>query len=1352
MFRRINKIIENNPLKQRLNSFDGQARLPWGKNGGQVAIILILVIAAALIFYAVSLNLGRLTQTRALVTIASNTSASLLASNMASYGQQLSSTSLKGRDEVCGWTGFMAVLIALVIILIVAWSQQWWLLEGTKLLLAIVTVALAVTAVVVQAVVLQPGLTQSWNRIIRQTLSMRNQFTEGAIQSALGKVVTDSVQVPDVNDMDGDRIWVAPSELNSLPFADQISRFGMYYNERLQKIGPFTPGPAIDEFIRALDEFVHERAGGDGWAIHDPMPPEQCVGQAECFPCCFPDTVTFEGEEPLIELRPTDCPNSTNDTFWAGECGPASPYGAAYPWLYDPFYENPNNAFFSFRELIGLDDEHRDFYKDENDPNSDPASIPGLGRPTQFFHDGEDGGDPGFRLEDATGFYVPPYYFPTVPETRRGIYPFFYKMNDWGVDLAEVRTNLFDLPEPTDSRECHWCDVRGADCRTCDGLPPHPHPLEIPPLVLPLDPDPLSPDGLIYNTTYFVDGIGNPVDTDPNKAGNPPLAVDRVTIPLPGNIIAEDEDPPVCAQDTLYPPPGSADGFWREGGDRFCSPTAPYYLECPKGESCDLAEDKELFPDDAVDDLVYELANFIDWARRLLANAQTDMQALSDDFPNWYPEAAIWIEPEGTPPGPKRSVPCYLCDLKLPDEDETKLPEGILYIWLDEMTVMRDRILGWINNYNDATDVNEGYLGGSCTSTNDPLVPAVWCVPDAGLACPEVPPDEAATFDSNRNDVQGDVEDIVACLNYNLDGYDHVAAEAFRGCIGPPCNPANCIVGAGGTLPEFHLNGVTRYNYPVTVIDCDEGPEGWARGNPWYDAMERNLGLATKPSSMAQGNRTRFANCGNSCSLADCHELPRSMVPFASAPNYDPQNYQPLDLDTANGNWKDITAFNDCLNNCNPENCRVGPRLPTVHSSDGTPYAAYPAPVGGAPTAADCADWGPTNPWFDVIVLNKASVTPPDEPDMVPMIACAYQCSNATCQAMPAQNAATTVTYFPDNGDPLAHDFEAGGDCVDGRLDSGSSWYPEVNTALSETLGSSSCDLDEGWLDQTRQSTIEATNQMAKFGKRRDFLQGRLTEAQNILHILGEDLDGDGVIDTGAIRMFTDFLLGPAADLILARIDYDDIQDDAGLPFEAVYGWRSEDISPVAPGKWHIVKVEARVPGACETACGHSQARNSDPGWPRIHTYTKNWGTRRCYRLVNTRGVVKFRTTRWDEDKTSGSLFFPNGAPLWRFRSTNPQRPADGTDNPAHLAGDARCASSTIQPPLASSELKKRYYGAFMMNQFHPIDDPENNARCWNLAHRFLSRGVVNETCAEYYFHEGPGQGMGLKFVPCQEF
>ena len=90
MFQWLNKKIKSG-IKPRL----------YQSQKGQVAVVIIFVIGLSLMFYAVSLNLGRIAEKKTVVTVASNVGASQRASLMASYGHQLShSPPLEGERKL----------------------------------------------------------------------------------------------------------------------------------------------------------------------------------------------------------------------------------------------------------------------------------------------------------------------------------------------------------------------------------------------------------------------------------------------------------------------------------------------------------------------------------------------------------------------------------------------------------------------------------------------------------------------------------------------------------------------------------------------------------------------------------------------------------------------------------------------------------------------------------------------------------------------------------------------------------------------------------------------------------------------------------------------------------------------------------------------------------------------------------------------------------------------------------------------------------------------------------------------------------------------------------------------------
>ncbi len=753
---------------------------------GQVAVILILVTAIALIFYAISLNFGRLSQLKTITTIASNTGTSLLASEMASYGQKVAVEKISGDRKRCKSSGvFRAIVIGIGAIVLAYFTVG----------LSLGILLLVVATVVMQITVIEPGLTNSWHTIMAKVLTPQDMFIEKGIQTALQGAVTDTVQVADLNDADEDGVFGLDAD--GVP-KDRIGRYGFYYYEnRLKKVLPKNTGP-LDRFLCELNDFLHDDEcmhRSPGWGLYDPLNRSIPVGYtggcatAECDWCCLPDVDLKYGEV----IRPPEC-SSTVD--WNAVCGAKSPYGLNYPWVYDSYYENREDGFLfvSFREQLGRDDEHMDYYRNSANPDEIPQTL-------------HLAGDEGFHLNDTTNFYVPPYYNPVPWEKRRGIFPFFYKAADWALDLT--RRN------PVGNREhCYWSDYTNGYDPSCP-LPPLSAELGgplAPRLNLPINP---AAPALIYNKNPYVDDVLD------NIPGNPPLAPDKVG--LPQNVFAPNDD---CAQNALTDV--TVDGFWKRGGDRFCSGAWPYAEHCPKHGECSFGTESvdcacgqtadvitppgtpDNWPDDVLDDLVYHMPAFIQWAEESVLSGSI---RLAGQFEVWYQGAAQWIEP-GTDPPPvgSNAVAGDTCF------SETCKPEdGWLHRWRKQIQMMVDRL----------ENLRTVSYAGIDTDGPGPITPCnqVWCVPRAG--CVSIPAAEEATF-GTRN-----IEGVIACLNWNAnnsitDGVTAATgnAEKFQACDNacraPDYNAANffCANLPRSLVPGFAPSVFDDVNIPlVTTLE-----------------------------------------------------------------------------------------------------------------------------------------------------------------------------------------------------------------------------------------------------------------------------------------------------------------------------------------------------------------------------------------------------------------------------------------------------------------------------------------------------------------------------------------------------
>jgi len=732
---------------------------------GQAAIILIFVIAICIIFFAASVNMGIVSQSKALVTIASNNAASLMASQMASYGHYIFRTSLGGHFRVCGLTVVVSYIVAIIVLIICIYFGAY--AEGAQLALAIIALALALGGLVLTLVYVQPTMQDLWSKQITDTMPMADQFIENGVRVALQNSVTDRKMVPDV--YDDDRDFKFGFEPTGYP-KDETSRYGIYYSARLKESTPQIDNK-VKEFVAYLKEFVRE--GSDRWGLYDNTKDPACTGTiydpnatnttpSECNPCCVPEHVTNPSNGMMIPFRPECCDLPVGDPMRCGGAGPAnsvcrknSSY-AEYPFVYEQFYENDDNnfhastGFISFREAIGRDDLTKDYTKQQTDPTQQQVL---------------DFGDV-WRLEDATNFYDHLAFdpnFPPYPDYSQGVYPYFYKIEDWGVDLR-LSTNPATNPFAFKDEYCYWCAIQDqagnpipsptAPCNDCKVVSPNidRSAEERTQLVLPRNPS-LSQDKLKYDLKPWVNS------TNDNVFGIPPFASDKIG--LTSKLSANSGD---CAQQVLKNP--GVKGFWKRGGDMYCSKDWPYEGNCAKHQhgmcteedpedpaviynlDCDCSSvhtDPALFQEDIVDDLRKDIAGFLSWAEAVFL---MDGINLTGEFTNWYDEGAYWFEPvpDADPP-----TNCFICE-----------PEGgKLWDMLDKIEFINDVFTKWKNT---------SYQSLSCDE--------VWCVPKNG--CPGVSNAENGTltnpyepFDYNGNGIPGDMEDVISCLNYNIEGYDY---------------------------------------------------------------------------------------------------------------------------------------------------------------------------------------------------------------------------------------------------------------------------------------------------------------------------------------------------------------------------------------------------------------------------------------------------------------------------------------------------------------------------------------------------------------------------------------------------
>ncbi len=613
---------------------------------GQIAVIIVLVVAVLFIFFSVILNLGRVAQIKTQTTVAANVTAAYLASEMASYSEYLYRTYLGGPGEVedheskrltaCKSTSVLITLLTFIVVLIIV-AVITIVTGGTGTSFAIAASISLVTTLLtigIQLTFIEPTISGLWNKIFKEMkLDQPTQFLESGLQTGLQNIVSDQRELADTEDYDTDLVWDG-----GVLSGDLVSRFSRFYTQRLLgSLDTSTGGSSVnwdtvDAFRGVLEEFIGQ--GSDGWGIWDPASRDllnpcgdndKANNPAECTCCCLPkqwcSNSSFGGcsapdrpdyntadnivDEPNERASCCDSPVPMLLCGTTGSC-PAplagmDPNDAWYRWVYDPYYESATNSFISFREFIGHDDEYRGF---RNDGNNRPSAASDPAYP--------------FRPRDANGFYA----------------------LLWKMDKARVSDN------PT-----FWCSVQSGNPDVVTDMPDN--------------------IGCVETTIDSLPGFSGSIDY---AYGDGDCSTNDFTKMQ-----------------------------WKKGSDRFCSRVWPYNQNCPgqrcagtnsfckptdveahKNDQCGaLSGNEKYWRSDTIDVIRYQMDEFIKWANgtlTTLGGANSEQKKRS--FGDWYPEAKVWLE------GNASGDVDHVCSGK-----DSKLCK-----WLTQVSRWKTVLENWYNN------------------------------------------------------------------------------------------------------------------------------------------------------------------------------------------------------------------------------------------------------------------------------------------------------------------------------------------------------------------------------------------------------------------------------------------------------------------------------------------------------------------------------------------------------------------------------------------------------------------------------------------------------------------------------
>ena len=631
---------------------------------GQTALILILLTAAALIFLAISMNWGRIAQTKALLTVAADQSAALLASNVASYGEMEKQGNLKDINQQYSSTGIFLDIILIVIavvVCIISWGTAAPLMSVflTEVIL-VASVVMAVATLALQLAVVQPGISSMWNKL-QKNQPIQQQFFEQGVSTALSGVVTDQVSIRDYLDWNAN--GVADKGTSIVP-NDTVGRFALFYSDRLKMLNK-PDIPQVVYFYNQLDELMNgktcvqnEQDASAAASFGLGVGVEQgCLDIAANY-CNSPAGIAYcSSQNPPI----TNCQEVYCIKTPAGQADPAcqakipgfyqindacaansNPANAKYnPYcdpccqedVQDPLY-NPKNPL-HMNQYISKKPEYcknapfdasPQCYKNNpfNSPGNMDSQYPSLYDPTYQNYNNQK--NPSLLDLLGRDMQLGPFTdLKAQGDFPNGIFPFFWLTKHYNLEVDKMNNDIGNLQ----SSELHWCDKKVAGVYT----PPTGYP------------------SLTQLSLTSCTGAGCCVgDLADSVVNGVPTASTNVKIDTVGTTSPN----PSPAQDPSFGEDGST-GKWLEGDNQFCSTSWPYNgasgiapdgtcewtgtTTAPASGSSPISSASTI---DSLDETVHTLSDFVKFSNVLL---NTGADTLSSTFSTWYPQASDWIDP-----------------------------------------------------------------------------------------------------------------------------------------------------------------------------------------------------------------------------------------------------------------------------------------------------------------------------------------------------------------------------------------------------------------------------------------------------------------------------------------------------------------------------------------------------------------------------------------------------------------------------------------------------------------------------------------------------------------------------------
>lgn len=226
------------------------------KATGQIATLLILMLAVVFLFVAITFNIGQLTQKKTALDIAADAAALRYASSVGSFVNMLAISNhlnpLKGKKCWSSWGLFFKMLANIVVTVVTIAAGYFGWLSGWKLWVARGANFLGGLANLGERMQESKEIRALNRQFKRMGGDLAPQLQEAALLQVLTAVEDDSIKVADDVDWDEDEKFGYDSEGKP---NDKLSRFFKLYQ---QSLNTFVTQTIQEEFRPELDKEIND--------------------------------------------------------------------------------------------------------------------------------------------------------------------------------------------------------------------------------------------------------------------------------------------------------------------------------------------------------------------------------------------------------------------------------------------------------------------------------------------------------------------------------------------------------------------------------------------------------------------------------------------------------------------------------------------------------------------------------------------------------------------------------------------------------------------------------------------------------------------------------------------------------------------------------------------------------------------------------------------------------------------------------------------------------------------------------------------------------------------------------------